>query len=84
MDQSNRYLYLDVRESDLLDAGSHVLAAYHLRQKPGHDFRETCAHFAAESSTGTNVEVCTTDRHTRTLDALVYHADEATGLVKIA
>ena len=84
MDQSNRYLYLDVRETDLLDAGAHVLAAYHLRQKPGHDFLATCAHFAAESSTGTNVEVCTTDRHTRSVDALVYHADEATGLVKIA
>ena len=84
MDQSNRYLYLDVRESDLLEAGAHVLAAYHLRQKPGHDFLATCAHFAAESSTGTNVEVCTTDRHTRSVDALVYQADEATGLVKIA
>jgi len=84
VDQSNRYLYLDVRETDLLDAGAHVLAAYHLRQKPGHDFLATCAHFAAESSTGTNVEVCTTDRHTRSVDALVYHADEATGLVKIA
>jgi hypothetical protein len=38
----------------------------------------TAAHFAAESSTGTNVEVCTTDDFTKGVDALVYYIDEAT------
>ncbi|HFC53974.1 MAG TPA: ribulose-bisphosphate carboxylase, partial [Gammaproteobacteria bacterium] len=45
---------------------------------------ETAAHFAAESSTGTNVEVCTTDDFTRGVDAIVYEIDEAKELMKIA
>lgn len=84
MDQSNRYLNLNLRESELLASGAHVLTAYLMRPKPGHGFLPTCAHFAAESSTGTNVEVSTTDSFTRSVDAIVYEADEASGLVKIA
>ena len=84
MDQSNRYARLDLREGELIAAGRHVLAAYIMKPKAGHGFLETAAHFAAESSTGTNVEVSTTDDFTRGVDALVYEIDEASGLVKIA
>ena len=35
----------------------------------------TAANFAAESSTGTNVNVCTTDDFTKSVDALVYYID---------
>ncbi|OIQ85532.1 ribulose bisphosphate carboxylase [mine drainage metagenome] len=84
MDQSARYLNLSLREADLIAQGQHVLCAYIMRPKPGHAFAATAAHFAAESSTGTNVEVCTTDDFTRGVDALVYAIDEASGLMKIA
>ncbi len=84
MDQSSRYVNLDLREADLIAGGRHVLCAYIMKPKAGYGFVETAAHFAAESSTGTNVEVCTTDAFTRGVDALVYEADEASGLMKIA
>ena len=41
----------------------------------GYDYLATAAHFAAESSTGTNVNVCTTDDFTKAVDALVYYID---------
>jgi len=44
---------------------------------------EAASHFAAESSTGTNVEVSTTDDYTRGLDALVSDAEETTGNLRI-
>jgi ribulose-bisphosphate carboxylase large chain len=84
MDQSQRYARLDLTETDLIEDGRHVLTAYIMKPKAGHDFLATAAHFAAESSTGTNVEVGTTDDFTRGLDALVYEIDEASGLIKIA
>ena len=85
MDQSNRYARLDLREADLISGGAHVLCAYIMKPKTGYgDFLSTAAHFAAESSTGTNVEVSTTDDFTRGVDALVYEIDEARELVKIA
>ena len=84
MDQSSRYANLSLRESDLITGGRHVLCAYHLKPKAGHGYLSAAAHFAAESSTGTNVEVCTTDDFTRAVDALVYQIDEARELVKIA
>ncbi|ARJ65198.1 ribulose 1,5-bisphosphate carboxylase [Magnetospirillum sp. ME-1] len=84
MDQSKRYVNLGLREDDLIRGGRHVLCAYRMRPRAGYGYVETAAHFAAESSTGTNVEVCTTDDFTRGVDALVYHADEASGLMKIA
>ncbi|HKJ71544.1 MAG TPA: ribulose-bisphosphate carboxylase [Gammaproteobacteria bacterium] len=84
LDQTNRYADLNLREADLIAEGQHVLAAYIMKPKGGHDFLATAAHFAAESSTGTNVEVSTTDDHTRQVDALVYEIDEAAGLMKIA
>ena len=60
LDQSNRYVNLDLTESELVQAGKHVLVAYHMKPKAGFGtFVETAAHFAAESSTGTNVEVST-------------------------
>jgi len=85
LDQSNRYVDLDLKEDDLIAAGRHVLVAYHMKPKPGFgNFVETAAHFAAESSTGTNVEVSTTDAFTRGVDALVYEVNEAKELVKLA
>jgi len=84
MDQSNRYANLDLKEADLIAAGQHVLVAYIMKPKGGHGYLETAAHFAAESSTGTNVEVSTTDDFTRGVDALVYDIDEAREITKIA
>ncbi|MEJ2128680.1 MAG: ribulose-bisphosphate carboxylase [Woeseiaceae bacterium] len=84
-DQSDRYVNLDLDESELIRAGKHVLVAYHMKPKVGFgNFVETAAHFAAESSTGTNVQISTTDDFTRSVDAIVYEADEANELVKLA
>merc|ERR1712224_321837 len=52
--------------------------------KPGYDYLATAAHFAAESSTGTNVNVCTTDDFTKSVDALVYYIDPEAEEMKIA
>jgi len=84
MDQSNRYARLDLKEEDLIKGGRHVLCAYLMKPKAGYDYLSTAAHFAAESSTGTNVEVSTTDDFTKGVDALVYEIDEAKELMKIA
>ena len=85
LDQSSRYVDLGLNEQDLIAGGRHVLVAYHMKPKPGFgNFIETAAHFAAESSTGTNVEVSTTDAFTRGVDALVYAVDEAKELMKLA
>lgn len=84
MDQSNRYARLDLKEADLMAGGRHVLVAYIMKPKAGYAYLETAAHFAAESSTGTNVEVSTTDDFTRGVDALVYEIDPAKELMKIA
>ncbi len=85
MDQSNRYVVLDLKEEDLIAGGKHVLCAYLMKPKAGFGgYVETAAHFAAESSTGTNVEVSTTDDFTRGVDALVYDVDEAKEIMKIA
>ena len=84
MDQSARYADLGLKEEDLLAGGRHVLVAYIKKPKEGYGYLETAAHFAAESSTGTNVEVSTTDDFTRGVDALVYEIDEAKEITKIA
>jgi ribulose-bisphosphate carboxylase large chain len=84
MDQSNRYADLSLSEGDLMAAGRHVLCAYVMKPKSGYGYLETAAHFAAESSTGTNVEVSTTDDFTRGVDALVYQIDEKREIMKIA
>jgi ribulose-bisphosphate carboxylase large chain len=84
MDQSKRYADLSLTEADLIKGGQHILVAYKMKPKPGHGYLEAAAHFAAESSTGTNVEVCTTDDFTRGVDALVYYIDEATQDLRIA
>lgn len=84
MDQSNRYANLELREEDLITEGKHVLCAYIMKPKAGYGYLETAAHFAAESSTGTNVNVSTTDDFTRGVDALVYEIDEEKELMKIA
>ncbi len=84
MDQSARYANLALKESDLIAGGRHVLCAYIMKPKAGYGYLETAAHFAAKSSTGTNVEVVTTDDFTKSVDALVYEIDEAKELTKIA
>ena len=84
MDQSNRYADLSLKEADLIKDGKHILVAYHMRPSEGHGYLEAAAHFAAESSTGTNVEVSTTDEFTKGVDALVYFIDEVKGVMKIA
>ena len=84
MDQSSRYADLSLDESALMQAGQHILAAYKMKPKAGHAYLAAAAHFAAESSTGTNVEVSTTDDFTRGVDALVYHIDEAAEELRIA
>jgi ribulose-bisphosphate carboxylase large chain len=84
MDQSNRYAALDLKEDDLIKGGKHILVAYKMKPKAGTGYLEAAAHFAAESSTGTNVEVCTTDEFTKGVDALVYYIDEATEDMRIA
>ena len=84
MDQSGRYAALDIKEDDLLKDGGHVLVAYLMKPKEGYGYLEAAAHFAAESSTGTNVEVSTTDDFTKGVDALVYEIDEAREIMKIA
>ncbi len=85
MDQSSRYADLNLSEADLIAGGKHVLCAYIMKPKAGFGgYVETAAHFAAESSTGTNVEVSTTDDFTRGVDAIVYQVDEAKEIMKIA
>jgi ribulose-bisphosphate carboxylase large chain len=85
LDQTNRYVNLDLTEEELIAGGGHVLVAYHMKPKAGFGgYVETAAHFAAESSTGTNVEVSTTDDFTRGVDALVYEVDESKELMKLA
>jgi ribulose-bisphosphate carboxylase large chain len=84
MDQSDRYVNFDLNEEELIAAGKHVLCAYKMKPKAGYGYTETAAHFAAESSTGTNVSVSTTDDFTRGVDALVYETNEAEELTKIA
>jgi ribulose-bisphosphate carboxylase large chain len=84
LDQSSRYADLSLKEEDLIAGGKHVLCAYKMKPAAGYGFLEVAAHVAAESSTGTNVEVCTTDDFTKGVDALVYHIDEATEEVRIA
>ncbi len=85
MDQSNRYVDLSLSEQSLIEKGQHVLVAYIMKPKSGFgDYIQTAAHFAAESSTGTNVDVSTTDNFTRGVDAIVYAADEKSEVMKIA
>jgi ribulose-bisphosphate carboxylase large chain len=84
MDQSSRYADLSLTEADLMAGGKHILCAYKMKQKPGQGYLSAAAHFAAESSTGTNVEVSTTDDFTKGVDALVYFIDEAGEDMRIA
>jgi len=84
MDQSNRYADLSLKEEDLIKGDNHILVAYHMEPAAGYGYLEVAAHIAAESSTGTNVEVSTTDDFTKGVDAMVYEIDEAKGVMKVA
>ena len=52
--------------------------------KTGYEHLATAAHFAAASSTTTNVNVCTTDDFTKSVDALVDYIDPDNEETKIA
>ncbi|CAE8683950.1 unnamed protein product, partial [Polarella glacialis] len=84
LDQSSRYADLSLDEEQLIKNGKHILVAYIMKPKAGYDYLATAAHFAAESSTGTNVNVCTTDDFTKSVDALVYYIDPDNEEMKIA
>ena len=84
LDQSSRYSDLSLTEEELIAGGNHILVAYKMKPKAGTGYLEGAAHFAAESSTGTNVEVSTTDDFTKGVDALVYYIDEANEDMRIA
>lgn len=92
MNQSNRYANLSLNEQQLMEKGDHVLCAYKMKPSARHyanplgheDYLSAAAHFAAESSTGTNVEVSTTDDFTKSVDALVYYINPAEEEMRIA
>ncbi|MCW8891213.1 MAG: ribulose 1,5-bisphosphate carboxylase, partial [Sedimenticola sp.] len=84
LDQTSRYTDLSLNEDQLIADGNHILVAYTMEPAAGYGYLSTAAHFAVESSTGTNVEVSTTDDFTKGVDALVYEIDEARGIMKIA
>ncbi len=84
MDQSSRYTDLALREEDLIAGGRHILVAYKMKPKAGYGYLAAAAHYAAEASTGTNVEVSTTDDFTKGVDALVYYIDEPAEDMRIA
>ena len=92
MDQSSRYANLNLKEEELIANGEHVLVYYKMKPSANHykdsasmeDYLAAAAHFAAESSTGTNVSVSTTDDFTKSVDALVYDVDPKNEDMKIA
>lgn len=84
LDQTKRYSDLSLTEQQLIAQGGHILVAYKMKPKSGTGYLEGASHFAAESSTGTNVEVSTTDDFTKGVDALVYYIDEASEDMRIA
>lgn len=92
MDQSQRYGALHLKEDELINGGNHVLVYYTMKPNPAYypnpnsekDYLAAAAHFAAESSTGTNVSISTTDDFTRTVDALVYQIDAKNETMRIA
>src|SRR3569623_3834917 len=55
-----------------------------MKPMSGHGYLEAAAYFAAETTTGTNVEVSTTDEFSKVVDALVYLIDDATEDMRIA
>ena len=61
-----------------------MLVAYIMKPKAGYDYLATAAHFAAKSSTGTNVNVCGTNDFTESMDALVYYIDPGHEEMRIA
>jgi len=75
---------LSLQEEDLLREGKQVLVAYNMKPKAGYNYLATAAHFPAESSTGTNVNVCTTDDFTKTVDAPAYYIDPEEEEMRIA
>ena len=84
LDQTDRFSDLSLVEDNLLADGKHILVAYTMEPAEGYGYLEAAAHFAAEYSTGTNVEVSTTDDFTKGVNALVYEIYEVKGIMKIS
>ena len=63
---------MELDEAERIKNGKHMLVSYIMKPKAGYDYLATAAHFATESSTGTNVNACTTDDCTKSVNALVY------------
>ena len=72
------------KKPDLIKGSKHILCALQNEAEGRLRLPRHRPHFAAESSTGTNVEVSTTDDFTKGVDALVYHIEEATEDMRIA
>eukprot|EP00969_Alexandrium_andersonii_P008130 353548-Alexandrium_andersonii.AAC.1 len=49
-----------------------------------HDYLAMAEHFAAEASTGTNMDVCTSESFAKSVDALVYYIDPEGEELKVA
>lgn len=92
MNQSSRYANLSLSEKNLIKEGKHVLVYYKMKPSAKHyhnpksyeDYLAAAAHFAAESSTGTNVSVSTTNEFTKSVDAIVYYINPDIEEMKIA
>ncbi|MEK7580593.1 MAG: ribulose-bisphosphate carboxylase [Patescibacteria group bacterium] len=74
------YLKLDLTNPQ---NGQYMLAVFHLVPESG-DLLSAATEVAAESSTGSNLEVGTATEFSHSLDALVYKVDEQKNLVWIA
>ena len=57
----------------LIRNGKHALVGHIMKPKAGYDYPTTAAHFATESSTSTNANVCTFDDLTKSVDAVVHY-----------
>ncbi len=85
MDATIRHLRLDLAESELIRHGRHVLCAYAMRPKPGHDYLATAAQLAAQSSGSAARNPAPEDiARERELEPFVYEADAGRELVKVA
>ena len=61
-----------------------MLVAYIMKPKGGYDYLATAATLPRSPPLGTNVNVCTTDDFTKSVDALVYYIDPDNEEMKIA
>jgi len=84
LDQSCRYADLELDVAEPIKNGKHSLVAYIIKPKADDDYLATAAHFAAESSTGTDVNVLTTADFTKSVDTRVCYIDPEVEEMRIA